>query len=135
MNILIDTHCFLWSFIAPDRLHEDACNILTSGNDRLYFSAASSWEIAIKVGIGKLRLPEPPAVYVPKRIAKRGLIGLPIEHAHALHVETLPAIHKDPFDRLLVAQAQIESLTLLTADTWVTKYGGSIIWAGSRQLS
>ena len=72
---------------------------------------------------------------LPKRIAKRGLIGLPIEHAHALHVETLPAIHKDPFDRLLVAQAQIESLTLLTADTWVTKYGGSIIWAGSRQLS
>ena len=85
-------------------------------------SAASSWEIAIKYALGKLPLPAPPPEYVPSRMQASGTGALPITHAHALHVASLPTHHRDPFDRLLVAQAQVESLPLLTADPQLGRY-------------
>ncbi len=85
-------------------------------------SAASSWEIAIKYEIGRLRLPEEPDRYVPSRIRMIGAQTLAVEHSHALAVAALPALHRDPFDRLLVAQAQLEALTILTADDAVVQY-------------
>jgi PIN domain nuclease of toxin-antitoxin system len=131
VRILIDTQCWLWWFLGPDRLSAGARDILTSARDRLYLSAASSWEIAIKVGLRKLELPESPARYVPARLAEQGMDSLAIEHVHALRVAELPAHHADPFDRLLVAQAEIERMTLLTADAQLAAYDVDILWGGA----
>ena len=109
-------------------LSNTARKVLSDGRDDLFFSAASSWEIAIKAGIGKLKLPEPPEDYVPPRIARAGMTALDVTHAHALRVHALPPIHKDPFDRLLVAQAAVEGLTILTADPQIGRYSVPILW-------
>ena len=90
--------------------------------NQFYLSAASSWEIAIKYQLGKLRLPESPSSYVPTRMTANGLDGLEIQHAHTLAVGDLPPHHHDPFDRLLLAQAQIEDLHLATADPVFSRY-------------
>lgn len=128
MRILVDTQCFLWSFLDPSRLSDTARKILSDGEDDLFFSAASSWEIAIKAGIGKLRLPEPPEDYVPPRIVRAGMTPLDVTHAHALRVHALPPVHKDPFDRLLVAQSAAEGLTILTADPQIGRYSAPTLW-------
>ena len=130
MRILLDTQCWLWWHLCSDRLSPGAREVITASRDPLYLSAASSWEIAIKVGLRKLKLPEPPARYVPARLTEQGMTGLPVEHAHALRVAELPALHQDPFDRLLVAQAQIERMTLLTADPQIVAYDVDTLWAG-----
>lgn len=128
MRILVDTQCFLWSFLDPSRLSEAARKVLTDGEDELFFSAASSWEISIKTEIGKLRLPEPPEDYVPPRIVRAGMTPLNVTHSHALRVQALPPVHKDPFDRLLVAQAEVEGLTVLTADSQLGRYSVPTLW-------
>jgi PIN domain nuclease of toxin-antitoxin system len=122
MKILLDTHCWLWMLVAPERFSKATLEILESTDHELFLSAASSWEIAIKYDLGKLPLPEPPAEYVPARMRASGVTGLPIEHRHALAVATLPGHHRDPFDRLLVAQAIVESLPILTADLQLSRY-------------
>jgi PIN domain nuclease of toxin-antitoxin system len=121
MRLLLDTHVFLWLQSSPERLGEHVGLIEDSGNE-LAVSAASSWEIAIKYEIGRLKLPEAPARYVPSRIRAIGARALPIEHSHALAVATLPPLHRDPFDRMLIAQAQLEEMTILTADEAVAGY-------------
>ncbi|MET0625654.1 MAG: type II toxin-antitoxin system VapC family toxin [Pyrinomonadaceae bacterium] len=128
MRILVDTQCFLWSFLDPSRLSDTAKRVLSDGEDELFFSAASSWEIAIKAGIGKLRLPEPPEDYVPPRIVRAGMTALDVTHAHALRVHALPPVHRDPFDRLLVAQSVAEGLTILTADPQIGRYSIPTLW-------
>ncbi len=128
MRILVDTQCFLWSFLDPSKLSDTARKVLSDGGDDLFFSAASSWEIAIKAGIGKLRLPEPPEDYVPPRIVRAGMTALAVSHAHTLRVYALPPVHKDPFDRLLVAQAESEGLTVLTADPQIGRYSVPVLW-------
>lgn len=93
-------------------------------------SAASAWEIAVKWSIGKLPLAAPPAEYVPSRLERQGVTGLPIEPRHALRVAALPQHHRDPFDRLLIAQAQVEDLYFLTADRALQAYSGTrLLWA------
>ena len=96
----------------------------------VFLSAVTSWEVAIKAAVGKLRLPEAPASYVPRRMADQGLRPLAISHPHALAVFALPPHHRDPFDRLLVAQAQLEDMVLVTADQVLEKYPVEILWAG-----
>lgn len=130
MKVLLDTHCFLWWISEKERLNEKAKLILANGQNAVYLSAASAWEIAIKVSIGKLTLPEPPSFFVPSRLAAQSIEALPINHVHALHVEHLPPFHKDPFDRMLVAQAQIENLAIVTADRKLLAYPVEILWAG-----
>lgn len=103
--------------------------MLSDPGQVLFFSAASSWEIAIKASLGKLRLPEPPGKYIPNRMAALNVLGLPVEHAHALKLFGLPEHHRDPFDRILIAQAQAESLTILTADRVFGAYDVATIWA------
>jgi len=105
---LVDTECWLWWHLDPERLGPEAMALLEERRSPLLLSAASSWEIAIKVGLGKLELPVPPERFVPEQMAEDGIDPLPIEHAHALRVARLPPHHSDPFDRLLVAQAQLE---------------------------
>lgn len=122
MKILLDTHVWLWMLVAPDRIGEWAREAIAARENALLLSAASSWEIAIKYRLGKLPLPEPPAKFIPPRLARDGVVPLPIEHAHAAGVADLPDLHRDPFDRLLVAQAQIEQLTIFTADHNLARY-------------
>ena len=129
MKFLIDTECWLWSLAEPGRLNSEAQAALVSADNEIYLSAVSSWEIAIKAAISKLALPEPPAVYVPKRMASENIRSLPIEHTHALRVYSLPTHHTDPFDRLLIAQAQTEALPIMTADRQFANYDVQLIWA------
>jgi PIN domain nuclease of toxin-antitoxin system len=122
MRILLDTHCWLWMQISPGKLSSKARGLLEEPDNELFLSAASSWEIAIKHALGRLPLPGLPAEYVPRAMQRQGVAGLPIEHRHALHVASLPRHHGDPFDRLLIAQAQLEQLTLLSADRQLEAY-------------
>jgi PIN domain nuclease of toxin-antitoxin system len=122
VKFLVDTHCWLWLNASPERLAPEVLSLLEDPANDLLLSAASSWEIAIKYALGKLSLPEPPSHYVPSRMNATGSRGLPIEHAHSLRVAELPPHHRDPFDRLLVAQAQIEKLVLVTADRQFEAY-------------
>jgi len=122
VKFLIDTHCWLWLQASPERLSPEVLSLLENPGNDLFLSAASSWEIAIKCALGKLPLPEPPARYVPRRMTASGSRGLAVEHAHTLRVAELPPHHRDPFDRLLVAQAQIEKLVLVTVDRQFERY-------------
>lgn len=122
MRLLLDTQVWLWMVVAPDRLSPAARRLVSSEENDLVFSAASSWEIAIKHVLGKLKLPGEPAELVPEWMTRTGVTPLPVLHRHALHVASLPPHHGDPFDRLLVAQAQIEQLAVLTADRQVERY-------------
>jgi PIN domain nuclease of toxin-antitoxin system len=95
----------------------------------LLLSAASSWEMSIKYALGKLPLPRPPAEYVPDRMRVNGVLGIPVTHRHALHVAQLPRHHGDPFDRVLIAQAQLDDLTILTANRVFDRYEVPVQWA------
>lgn len=127
MRVLLDTHVFLWWFAAPERLGRRAKRLIGDGRNDVLLSAASCWELAIKAALGKLQLPDPVERYVPARLAAQGMGTLAVEPAHALRVATLPPLHRDPFDRLIVCQALIEELPLVTADTQLAAYGAPVI--------
>jgi len=129
-RILLDTECWLWWHLCPEKLGAAALAAFEERRAVLLLSAASSWEIAIKQALGKLRLPEPPERFVPEQMAEDGIDALPVQHTHALHVARLPPHHADPFDRLLVAQAQIERCSLMTADVQILAYDVDVLWAG-----
>lgn len=119
--MLLDTHVFLWLLTEPERLGE-RLPLLEDSRNELLVSAASSWEISIKHARGRLPLPEPPELYVPKRLRQMGAVPLAIEHSHALAVADLPTLHRDPFDRMLVAQAGLLGVPILTADPQIAQY-------------
>ena len=125
MKLLLDTHLLLWAAGEPDRLSADARALIDAPENELFFSAASLWEIAIKRGLGR------DDFQVDTRLLRRGLLDngyseLPIGSEHAVAIEGLPSIHKDPFDRMLVAQSVVEGITLLTADAYVAQYPGPV---------
>lgn len=122
MTILLDTHVWLWMLGDPDRLGALRPRVEDESN-ALLFSAASLWEIAIEHASGRLPLPEPPGTFVPSRIRATGVTPISVEHTHALAVASLPPHHRDPFDRLLVAQALAYDVPLATADMVVQAYG------------
>lgn len=126
MKLLLDTHVFLWLQTEPERLGQHL-RLVEDHRNVLVVSAASSWEIAIKYQLGKLPLPEPPERYVPERLRAIGAEAAPVVHPHALAVSNLPALHRDPFDRLLVAQAMLLGLTIMTADPAITEYSVATI--------
>jgi PIN domain nuclease of toxin-antitoxin system len=126
-RFLLDTHVWLWMVARPDRLSTEARSLLENVENVLLFSAASSWEIAIKHALGKLVLPDAPSRYVPAQIEKTGVTPLPVEHSHALHVADLPPHHRDPFDRLLVAQARLERVPIVTTDARFRPYDVAIV--------
>ncbi len=130
MKYLVDTVVWLWSVGDVGRLNQAARDVLTSPEHELFFSAASVWEIAIKTGAGKMRLPGSARLVVPRETARQGLRPLPVSYSHALAVCDLPMHHRDPFDRLLIAQALSEDLALITADHEMKKYSVEILWAG-----
>jgi PIN domain nuclease of toxin-antitoxin system len=125
VKLLLDTHLLLWAATTPECLSPQARLLIESADSELLFSAASLWEVAIKAGLGRSDF------QVDARLLRRGLLDngyaeLPIGSDHAVAVATLPPIHKDPFDRLLVAQAMVEGITLLTADALVAQYPGPV---------
>ncbi|NJL23502.1 MAG: type II toxin-antitoxin system VapC family toxin [Leptolyngbyaceae cyanobacterium SM1_3_5] len=130
MKLLIDTQCWLWWFAQPERLSKEAIAQISDESNQLWFSVASVWEIGIKVAIGKLSLPEPIDSYIPTRMTQLGTRSLEITAPHALRAAALPLHHRDPFDRMLIAQAQIDEMTLVSADSMFEQYNVSVLWAG-----
>jgi PIN domain nuclease of toxin-antitoxin system len=125
MKLLLDTHLILWAAGSLEILPEKARGLMADPFNELMFSPASLWEVAVKSGLGRSDF------QVDSRLLRRGLLDngyreLPITSEHAVFVASLPPIHKDPFDRILVAQATVEGITLLTADTMVAQYPGPI---------
>ena len=125
MNLLLDTHLLLWVAIGSEKLSAEARNVISNNANRVYFSAASIWEVVIKNGLQREDF------HMDPYLLRRGLIDngydeLAITSAHTLGVAHLPPIHKDPFDRLLVAQAELEGFLLLTSDAVVAEYPGPI---------
>ena len=128
MKLLLDTQCWLWWLTDPDLLSGSALEAIRAAENDVYLSAASSWEISIKWAIKKLSLPKRPSEFVPSRLARDGFLSLPIEHVHALRVSELPLHHRDPFDRILIAQAQIEHLAFVTSDPLIRKYDVELLF-------
>ena len=125
MKLLLDTHVLLWAAGEPRRLPPDARALMESPENELVFSAASLWEIAIKNSLGRRAFSVDPRL-LRRNLLERDYRELSISGAHATAVDLLPPIHKDPFDRILVAQAQVEGLTLLTADATLARYPGPV---------
>lgn len=128
MKFLLDTCTFLWLAGGDPELSANAFRVAKDHRNALFLSAASVWEMAIKAKLGKLELPLPVRSYVPDRMHKLGIEGLPITHSHTVEVAELPLHHRDPFDRLLVAQSRAERLTLLSPDPLLQPYGVEIAW-------
>jgi PIN domain nuclease of toxin-antitoxin system len=130
VKYLLDTSVFLWSAGAPEKLNKQATSLLSSISSDLYLSAASSWEIAIKFALGSLPLPKPPSQFIPHAMRTLALRSLNITHFHSLAAAELPQHHRDPFDRMLIAQARAEALVLLTADSALKSYDVELMFCG-----
>ena len=125
MKLLLDTHLLLWAATAPQRLSAEAKGLFNDPDNELYFSAVSIWEVAIKRGLDR------PDFQLDVRQFRRGLIDngyieLPMSSLHAVAIDLLPAVHRDPFDRMLVAQASVEGFPLLTSDVVLAQYTGLV---------
>jgi PIN domain nuclease of toxin-antitoxin system len=129
VKLLLDTQCWLWWFSQPERLNETATAYIADEANEVWISVASVWEIGIKVAIGKLPLPEPIDRYFPSRMLQIKGRSLEITAPHALKASALPLHHRDPFDRMLIAQAQTENMTLVSADSMSRQYDVSLLWA------
>ena len=128
MRVLLDTHAFLWWVIDNPQLSIRAREVIGDGKNEVYLSAASGWEIAIKARLGRLQLNKEPEQFVAEQIAKNAFQSLPILMSHALREYKLPDHHQDPFGRLLVAQGQLERLSILTSDAFIAMYDVEVIW-------
>jgi PIN domain nuclease of toxin-antitoxin system len=128
MRALLDTHTFLWWNMDDPQLSAAARAFIADGGNELFLSAASAWEIAIKTARGKLSLPEPPEKYVASRLALHCFQPMPVQLSHALRVYDLPELHRDPFDRLLIVQSQMEGMPILTADENIRRYAVEVLW-------
>jgi PIN domain nuclease of toxin-antitoxin system len=126
MRVLLDTHTFLWAITDPAKLSSTARNVISS-SDR-FWSVASIWEALIKVQVGKLPLPVPSGRYLVSQLSANGVLVLPIKLEHTLRVESLDGHHRDPFDRMLIAQALEEGMPIVTADPFFSRYPVEVIW-------
>lgn len=130
VRVLLDTQAWLWMLMDPRRFSSEALGVVENTGNGLVLSAASAWEIGIKLGLGRLKLPGAPETVVPDLMLRSGVEPLTISHAHAFRAGALPPHHRDPFDRLLVAQAQMEDLPILTSDPLFAHYDVTVIAAG-----
>jgi PIN domain nuclease of toxin-antitoxin system len=127
MRLLLDTHVFLWYVSADPKLPAAFRDAVSDLANEAYLSAASVWEVVIKNALGKLPLPADPATYLPQQRAAHQIASLPIEEAALAPLSTLPALHRDPFDRILVSQALYHGLTLVTVDDAVRAYPAPLL--------
>lgn len=128
MRLLLDTHTFLWWCAADSRLSQTVLQVVADETNEVLVSAVSGWEVAIKARLGKLPLEESPEAFMARMLAHHAFGVLPVTMRHAVRDYALPAHHSDPFDRLLVAQAQLEELTLVTDDALVRRYEVKTLW-------
>jgi PIN domain nuclease of toxin-antitoxin system len=127
MKILLDTHVFLWYITADPKLPATFRTAIQDPANEVYLSATSVWEAVIKHALGKLPLPSPPADYLPQQRAAHRIAGLPVDEGAMAHLAGLPALHRDPFDRLLIAQALQYGLTLASVDSAVLSYPVAVL--------
>lgn len=128
MRVLLDTHVFMWWINDDARLSEAARELLSDGGNELLFSVASGWEMATKIGLGKLTVTGNLGSFLSERLTENAMEVLPVSLSHAVGVTELPHHHRDPFDRLLMAQASVEGIPLLTADPHLSQYPVEVIW-------
>ena len=128
MRLLLDTHAFLWWIADDERLSSRAAALISDGKNEVFFSAASAWELVVKAGLGRVELPDPIERFVPDQLERNGFQALPIELRHALTISSLPSLHRDPFDRMLVAQAVAEGMTLVSGDRAMKGYPVHVEW-------
>ena len=128
MRLLLDTHVLLWMHDEIEKLSSAAVDALTSTENSLHLSTASIWEIQVKFKSGKLKLAKPIDEILDEQIAANDLSILPLERRHAVNVINLPSTHKDPFDRMIISQAMVENMTILTADPKFSEYPVKLLW-------
>ena len=128
MKLLLDTCTFLWIVDQHDRLPMPVVSLYASVENEVYLSAASAWEIAAKYAAKRLHLAEVPERFVPDQREAHGILSLPIDEESALHTSRLPLLHRDPFDRILVGQAIVHGMTILTPDRLITQYPARTLW-------
>ena len=128
MRLLLDTHTLLWWLVNDPSLSDKARSTIADGRNECFVSLASCWEMAIKSSLGKLRLSQPLERFMPDELSANGFHLLGIDFRHVAKVETLPFYHRDPFDRLLAAQALIDKMLIVSCDTVLSEYGVKRIW-------
>ena len=128
MRILLDTVTFLWAVTDAPDLSDDARELFVDPGNEIYLSSVSTWEIVIKHSLGKLPLPEPPIRFVPAQRKQHSIDVLPLDEEATLHLTRLPALHRDPFDRMLVCQAIVHHLVILTPDELINQYSARTMW-------
>ncbi len=128
MRILLDTVTFLWVVTDAPDLSDDARELFVDPGNEIYRSSVSTWEIVIKHSLGKLPLPEPPIRFVPAQRKQHSIDVLPLDEEATLHLTRLPALHRDPFDRMLVCQAIVHHLVILTPDELINQYSARTMW-------
>lgn len=128
MRALLDTHAFLWWVLDDPKLSATARSIIADASNTILFSLASAWEMSIKIGLGRLTLPEPAAGFVAEQIRINGFQPLAISLEHSFHTAELPHHHRDPFDRMLIAQARVEQIPILSRDPAFADYEVEVLW-------
>jgi len=128
VRFLLDTHTFLWWITDDPHLSERARQVISDPENEMFLSAASGWEMAIKTQLGKLQLPDRFEQFIAEQLFRNNITSLPVMMSHALHVQSLPLHHRDPFDRLLIAQGQLEKMPIITTDSVFADYDVEIVW-------
>ncbi len=128
MRLLLDTHAFLWWIADDTRLSGRARELIADSANDVYFSVASGWEIVVKAGLRRVLLPEDPDRFIFEQLSVNAFQVLPVHLRHALRIYTLPDLHRDPFDRMLVAQAVSEEMAVLSADPQIARYPVEVVW-------
>ena len=128
MKILLDTCAFLWIITDAPELSESARMLFVDPANEVYLSSVSAWEIAVKHALGRLSLPEPPERFIPSRRKQHGIDTLPLEEEAALHLTRLPPYHQDPFDRMLICEAVVHGMIILTPDELIRQYPVRTTW-------
>ncbi len=128
MKLLLDTHSFAWWRDSPDKLSSSALNAISDSGDEVCISVVVAWELQIKIALNKFRLNSPLEKAIEEEQITNNFRILPVQLPHVLRLASLPSIHKDPFDRLLIAQAMVEDLSIVTADERFSDYGVAALW-------
>ena len=128
MRLLLDTATFLWIITDSPELSARARELFVDPGNEIYLSSVSAWEISVKYALGRLPMPEPPERFVPFQRKQHGIESLPLDEEAALHLARLPLLHKDPFDRMLVCQAMVDGLVILTSDQLIHQYPVRTMW-------
>jgi len=128
MKYLLDTHAFLWFVTADNRLSQKAKSIISDRKNDVYFSAASAWELSIKIRLGRLTLEEDLEAFIVNQLAENSFHALSVTIIHSIYTSKLPDIHKDPFDRMIIAQSQVDDMSLISRDKNIKKYKVPVVW-------